>query len=213
MEAPGAAAWVDCGPALAAAAAALSPAAPATALVHEASYDADLVMNVIVMMEPKLDPGASKVELPSVGALLGSGRLQPPGALTPAAAGAALDRLLQCLVAWMRGSSLPQSVAGCLWTDPVGLATLAAASGQGALWRHAALASEAGLRGGAGGGAVGTAGAGAQRQRPCPPPPRACWRTPCARSPSPRGRRASPCRPPRPRACWPRRCWQPRWQR
>jgi len=158
----------DCGAALAAGASQLSPSRP---LAHQPDYEPELVMNVALMMDPKLDPGLQTARLPSVVSLLERGAGGAPraphlpalGALEPGEVAAALDRALQCLVAWQRGATLPQSLMGCLWAHPSALATLCAAAGLPALWRHALPPGE-----------------GAGPPPPPPPPPPAAGVPPLA---------------------------------
>jgi hypothetical protein len=167
--------FVDCGAAISAGASHLSPTRP---LLHQADYEPEHVMNVALMMDPKLDPSLQTTRLPSVVTLLERGlaggertpHLPVLGALTAGEACAALDRALQCLVAWQRGASLPQSLMGCLWTHPSSLATLCVAVGLPALWRHALPP-------------FGEAEGGAGAPPPLPPPPPAA----AGAAPLPRG--------------------------
>ena len=91
--------------------------------IAEAGFDSEVVMNVVVLMDAKLDPDMSSTQFPAARSFL-----PPLDALTPRDACVALDRAAQALATLLRGSSLPQSIMTLAWSHPDSMRALAAAA-------------------------------------------------------------------------------------
>jgi hypothetical protein len=119
-----------------AAAAELTPEHP---LLHAKSYDAELGLHCVEMMNPQLDQGAGGVTLPTIASRLGDGSLPLPGAgLAPADLVSVLDLFLELFSSFLHGNSVPHTLLHSLYLHPEALSHLSARVGrpQGSLYAH-----------------------------------------------------------------------------